>query len=310
MGDYTVIIDPFVAPVLVGDARQVVKNNWSVASSPFGKITIEQYQLAAGQPLVAQAFMNDMLLLETCMDVERINQCGDTTIINTTWAYDRDNPSWVAGSDIPLWDFDVIDTSVALARHPYFGGNTALSATDRDVLMKELGACDQSMSLGQPYSVQDNSASDLVQAIIARYAGLRAAGVEEWNPIMVMVSKRFRVFPSQSPALRALLANINRTILLASYNPPSFVTDALAGLTTWTYSGGDGSPIPIATTNTFSFVRMKPVVKLSGNNPNGPYDVTEYFLGLQESSAVLYPPVDGAPAGWDPQYDIWKNFEE
>ena len=316
---YTVVKTPVVAPVIKGTTAQVVLNEKTVRAAPFGKITIEHFELASGQDPVAKAFMDACLDDERCMDAERKTKAGENTSIDITWAYDTDDTEWKPGDGDPLWEFDVIDTSQPLAQHPYFGRNGMLSDEDRDALMKEMGRCDQAIALGKVYVAEDKSLSDLVQVILCRYAALRLACVDECTPVLIMVSKRYRVFQSQIESDSGIfMLDINRSVKLEYYKPPAAVLRTLSDVGGWFYEDKTGDPIPVDGYINFSWIKNKPVVKLSGYNPKGPYDVTEYFIGVQGASKVLYPPTGLAKeeaeaaekAGektnvWDPLYNIW-----
>lgn len=311
---YTIIDEAFAAPVILGEKKQIVLSESTVRSTPFGKNTIERWEIACGQDDMARAYMDDCLDEQTCIDAERKRQKGDNTIIEVTWAYDRDDDKWEPGDDDALWDFEIIDTSQPLMSHPYFGRNSALSDEELDVLMKEMGACDQAVSLGKPYQLQDATAAAVVQTIMQRYAGLRFSGTDEWNPILVMLSCRYRIFPSQlnegedpsADAWASLFSDIGRVIDLDDYDAPDFIKAALGGIQDWKYnSSGDATPEapPQQSNSSFMWIKQKPLVKLSGRNANGPCDVTEYLLGCQQASLVLHPPMTGSE-GWDPQYTI------
>ena len=85
MADYTIIKTPAVQPVLRGTPRLVVLNKWTVSSSAFGKTTVENYDIAAGQMDTARKFMDDCLAIETCMRVERVVPKGDTLTVEVEW---------------------------------------------------------------------------------------------------------------------------------------------------------------------------------------------------------------------------------
>jgi hypothetical protein len=303
--EYVIVKHSGINPVLVGTTAQIVLNESTVRTTPFGKETVEKYEIANGQDAFARAFMDDCLNVELCIDAERRRVKGDNTTIEVTWAYDREDSLWVPGNDAYLWDFEIIDTSQPLMSHPYFGRNSALSEADQDALMREMGACDQAISLGKDYTLQDATASALVQTIMARYAGLRFSGVDEWNPIMVMLSVRYRIFPSQAAdgVWSGLFYGIHRsgTLIAEESDIPDHIIDAIEGIKNWDYQSS-GSPDPQESQTPFVWVRQKPQVKLSGRNANGPCDVTDYYLGMQKASQVLFPAADGG--GWDPQYDI------
>jgi len=293
---YTVGITMFVVVAVV------VLNDVTVRSNPFGKETVEHYEIANGQSDLAMAFMNDCLRCQTCIEAERKIQRGDNTIIEVTWAYDRDDSQWVPGSDEWLWDFEMIDTSQPLMSHPYFGRNSAINGNDANVLMTEMGACDQAVAMGKTYQLQTKTASALVKIIMQRYAGLRYSGVDEWNPIMLMLSARFRLFPSQlTPSAEneqtdgwsTLFGGVHRVIPLEVINPPPHIKKAIESAKKWTFKN-NGSPDPEFVENGFVWVQQKPLVKLSGRNGWGPCDVTYYFLGMQQASKVLY------GGDWDP----------
>jgi hypothetical protein len=53
-------------------------------------------------------------------------------------------------------------------------------------------------------------------------------------------------------------------------------------------------------------VRLKPQVRLSGRNPNGPSDVTDFLMGVTQASAVVWPALDSDTHSdlWDPQLTV------
>lgn len=309
--DYTVITTPAVAPVLKGTAGQIVLARSVVRAAAFGRETVESYEIANGQDAIARAFMDDCLDQQTCIDAERRKQQGDNTIIDVTWAYDREDATWTPGNDQRLWDFEIQDTSQPLASHPYFGRHNALGS-DLDKLMTQMGACDQSLALGKDYKITIDSPPSAVLAIMERYAGLRYFGVDEWNPITVMLSIRYRLYQSQTEGGNGnavvtwpnLFHGINQVVDLSLLSPPAYITSALGSLQSWVFDSS-GSTAPTLDATTFVWIRQKPLVKLSGRNPNGPSDVTEYLLGVQQASAILHPPVDSSlTPGWDPRKNI------
>ena len=316
-GPYTVVASPVVSTVLKGVAGQIVLKGAEIRATPFGKETVQTYEISNGQDDAARAFMDDQLALETCIDAKRKLVGGDNTVIEITRAYDVGDSTWLPGKDAKLWEFEIIDTSQPIMSHPYFGRNSILIDADKAMLMKEMGACDQAVATGKQYKLPDSSrpssasASDLVKTIMKRYAGLRFSGVDEWNPIMVMLACRYRIFPSQNTTSTApgtdntwstIFANIHQVIDISTYALPAQLTTVVSGIKNWSYSAS-GSPSPTPNDVGFVWVKMKPQVKLSGRNANGPCDVTDYILGLQLASTVLYPPLNGT-LGWDPQYDI------
>lgn len=307
---YTVVVEPFAPPVLLGTAAQIVYTGATVRTTAFGKETVETYEIANGQNAAARAFMDDQLALETCINAERKKVRGDNTIIEITWAYDVDDTEWEAGSDAALWDFDIIDTSQPLMSHPYFGRNTILTGSDPADLMREMGACDQAVCTGKAYKLPDPnrpesaSVSELVKTIMGRYAGLRFSGVDEWNPVMVVLSRRYRIFPSQVSGDYSwddIFKDLHRVVPLSDYSVPDHITTAISGLEVWSYSAS-GDPTPSTSSADFVWVKQKPQVKLSGRNGNGPCDVTDYLIGMQQASTVIYPPLTGR--GFDPIYNI------
>lgn len=305
---YVVVKTAAVAPVLQGVLGQIVLNEKTVRTAQFGKLTIEHYEIAPGQDAAAKAFMNACLADERCIDAERKTKAGENTGIDITWAYDTDDAEWKPGSDDPLWDFDVIDTSQSLAQHPYFGRNDVLTTEERDALLTEMGRADQAIALGKEYVAEDLTLTSYVQEILSRYVALRLAGVDEYTPILVMVSQRYRVFQSQIESDSGIfMLDINRSVDLAYYNPPAAVLRTLSNCGGWFYDRDSGS-VPVDGVVNLQWVKQKPVVKLSGYNPKGPYEVTEYFMGVLGASKVLYPPVGDAAKdeanGWDPTYYI------
>ncbi|MFA6063955.1 MAG: hypothetical protein WC736_15310 [Gallionella sp.] len=311
-GAYTIVKTAAVAPVIVGTTGQIVLHSSMVRGAAFGLETVEEYHITNGQEEIARKFMNDCWLQETCIDVTRRNQCGDNTIIEVSWAYDRGDAAWQPGSDARLWDFEVYDTSQPLMSHPYFGRRTNLSAANLDILLTEMGACDQALALGKKYTLITPTAPAEVQTIMTRYAGHRYAGCDEWSPITIVLKLRYRLYQSQTGIITGtspygwstVLSGINRSVKISAYDPPAHITTALSSVEQWSYS--DSNPDPTVSNATFAWIRQKPLIALSGRNPNGPSDITEFFVGVQQASAVLFPPanVEGVPTGWDPIKDI------
>ena len=311
-GDYTVVMDPVEPTVLVGPEKQVVYVGGTCRLGAFGRETVEKYHIANGQEDVAREFMEDCLASQTCMDCERTKTSGENIEVVVTWAYDREDNAWQPGSDAVLWDFDVIDTSQPLQSHPYFG-RRILGDTDQDTLMKEMGYCDQFLALGKPYVIQTEGASAALQAIMARYAGLRYSGVDEWQPVLIMLQCRYRLFPSQLDPTSGtdeytwpqLLGDVNRVVNLDGWAPPDYIKAAIGGMAELDYPS-DGSPYPNVNAGGFVWIRQKPQVRLSGKNPNGPSDVIDYLLGVQQASVVLYPAFDSETNNdlWDPQRNV------
>ena len=304
--DYTVITTAVEPPVLVGCAGQIVLVESTVRSTAFGKETIERYELSCGQDSIAKAFMDDCLAEQTCIDVERKKRQAENSIIEVTWAYDRDDAEWVPGADQRLWDFEIQDTSQPLASHPYFGRHSSIGSAHLDTLMKEMGRCDQTMALGKDY--KSESVLDDIQEIMSRYAGLRFFGVDEHNPITIMLSIRYRLYQSQTEGDGGnavtvwpwLFHGINRVIDLSVLSPPGYITSALTSLQEWVYDNTGSNTKPALNEAGFVWIRNKPLVKLSGRNPNGPSDVTEYLLGVQQASEILHPSINPGETGWDP----------
>ena len=311
-GDYVVVKEAVEDPVLLGTPKQIVYIGGTVRLGAFGRETVERYHVANGQEAAARAYMEDCLKDQTCMEAERTKTQGDNIEITVTWAYDRDDDAWQPGADAVLWDFDVIDTSQPLQSHPYFG-RRILNDADQEILMREMGYCDQFLALGKPYKIQAASPSAAVQAIMERYAGLRYSGVDEWQPVLLMLQCRYRLYPSQLESSSGtdeytwpdLLFAINRVVDLAAWAPPAHILKAIDGLGALSYSS-EGSTYPDIGGPGFVWIRQKPQVRLSGKNPNGPSDVVDFLLGVQQASVVLYPSFDpDVNQGlWDPQRDV------
>ena len=290
---YTVVIDPAVETTIKGTANQIVFKGKTVRGSAFGPVTVERYETANGQEEAAKSFFDDCLKNTMCMDAERTTLSGQNEEIEVTYGFDtsEDEPE-----PVYLWDYEVFETSQRLAQHPYFSPDDMDSA-DAAKLMEEIGACDEAFATGQRYQFLNSDLSADVQAIMQRYAALRAYGVDEWNPVTVLLSCRYRL-DSGSDVVGDVFAKINEVVDLADYPDLSAMAAALiAGLASWQYSGSD--PTPTDSTNDFVWIKLKPLVKLSGTNPAGPCDITEYYLGVDKASKVVYP-----GGNWDPMYDV------
>lgn len=296
---------PGTEEVVKGPATQIVLTRRTVRMAAFGRETEELWYTPSIS--AARAWQAILLADERIADVQLVKAAGEPIEIHVLWCFDRYDEAWTVGSDTPLWNLDLIETSQPLMSHPYFGRRTAAALTT--VLMDEMAKCDSKLlTTGEAYA--PTSTDPAITAIMQRYNGLKRSGVEEWSPAVVVLSKRYRLFKSQTgdqPApkesYKYLLQAINRTQTLAAISPPADILNALNSMESISYPD-DGAVTP---TNNFGqslfWVRQKPVVQPTGNNPNGPRDVTLRWLGVQQASLVLYPPAvaQGAATQWDPQ---------
>lgn len=318
--EYILIDTAVVSPELKGTAKQVVFQGSKVGMSAFGMETEETYHVAIGdgQLPAARAFVRDCLLDEKCLNAELELIQGERIVIKVSWAYDRNDTEWTPGSDPYQWDFDVMETSQALASHPYFTRRT-LSEEGNSELMKEIGVCDERPAAYWLDPKRISAPSDVLKIIMSRYAGLLNCGVQEWSPITIMLQARHRLFPSQTAvsddntgdyAWSELLYGVNQVMSLDWWQPPETILAAITSLQALVYPD-DGSLTPEFEPGSFMWIRMKPQVRLSGRNPNGPSDIIDYLLGVQQASEVLYPPFpkfgSNPPNLWDPKRNVLVN---
>jgi hypothetical protein len=176
-GNYTVVDTASVSVAVVGTTNQVVLQTREVRLGVFGRETVEEYQVHAGAFSAARSFMNDCLRDERCCDCRRKGGNGETIIIEVTWAYDREDSTWIPGSDKPLWGFDIIETSQPLMSHPYFGRRyIAGGGADMDTLLTEMGRCDQSLANFARCSGVSSPARTRVHCTARNRSGTSASG--------------------------------------------------------------------------------------------------------------------------------------
>ena len=94
------------------------------------------------------------------------------------------------------------------------------------------------------------------------------------------------------------------TQLLTAIAPPAEILNALTSMQTLLYDAtGSTKPTVEVPGEGLYWVRQKPTVSLSGNNPKGPRDVTLKWFGFDDVSVVLYPMATGLGNSglWDPK---------
>ena len=300
---YTLILDSAYPETVKGPAGQIARNRYVVSMAGCGMETEEEWSSTDAAAVLA---WKPVLLADervAALTIEK--RGGEPIVISVRWCYDRTDPAWTIGADQALWNIDLIETSQPLRSHPYFGRRP--DPTLASTLQSYMAEADAMLERGQDFTAPGTSPE---MGIMQRYNALRRAGAEEWAPVVVVLSQRFRLFKSQTgdqpppkQSYKYLLRGINSVQTLAAIAPPSDVMDALAGMEQIGY-GVLASTTPTRTYDAtqLAWVRMKPAVQLSGNNPNGPRDVTLRWIGFQQASAVLYPlAVPGStPVLWDP----------
>lgn len=282
---------------VVGDSAQIVLMSQTIKKATSGWETLETY--GATNFSLACEFQSDCMADERCADCEIERRAPDITI-RVRWCYNVADPSFVVDNTEESWELEIVEASRPLASHPYFANRYVAGG---NVIMEKIIEADHALATGKPFD-----SSGPLQVFMQRYMGLRGAGVDDWNPVIIMLRKRVRYFRSQNPATwTAIFSDVNRSFRTQDLTGlPAQIKAALVGLKTVEYAD-DGSVDPSGASNTsFFWVKKPPQMQLSGRNARGPSDVTITYLGAQYVSAVLYPPGTGlgtcaAFKLWDPK---------
>jgi hypothetical protein len=303
MSDGPTLIDGSDYPMtVVGAHGQIVLNRREVRMAAFGMETQEVWQ--ATTLADALAFQVTLLADERVADFRLVQDAGEPFHIEVLWCYDRNNAIWKVGEDKPLWNVGLVETSMPLELAPYFLGRATDDASIGD-LQTYIPKIDQWMAVGGSFALPTTAAA---KKILQRYAGLRIAGVQDYSPNVVTLVERFRLFSSQTgdvtgtaQSYKYLLQAIGMTQTLTKINPPADILAAVANMSVLAFPE-DASLTPYFPEPVLTWVRQKPEVALTGNNPLGPRDVTLKWFGYQNVAAVLYPPSLGENTGqFDPQ---------
>jgi len=278
---YSIVETPAASPDIKGTATAIVLESRNKSKDKDGlPVTIDVYSGAA-TPIFEM--YDDYRVKPLVKNIVTGNGMAGKKTLTITWQGSGSSGGEDETDAPPEWTIDPIEAVRALAAHPYF--QTAYAPGSGEIVHDRLAEADYAISRGKPYV-----ATGTYKTRIARYYGLRMAGVDGFPVYGISITKSFKT--NSKGNIQDAFENAGISVNINDINPPEHIQDGLEALQRIASYGSDDPGSFVMAANNWEFVQRPPRV----NGPeDGPWSVSIEWIGLDQYSAVIYP-----RGSWDP----------